>query len=262
MGAPRIPGERREATHQIQDNRAVSHPGDRARCLQQPTNRTADVPSVSVTGATIVRQAGGDPFVAMNMTSSQADRITGVRVDAAVITDVLMTSAQALPSASPQPGAATPTVTPGEMIDGIDLAAGQQAAVGPGSYGIWLQDPKKLKKGGTVTLTFILEHAGQVASPGRCRSELDLAVRHPESAGPRRDRQDPRIRDRANRSWAAGRSGVPAVCEPGLGEDASEDDDGVGQGDERLDDARVRHLLGRRIRELFRWGGRFRGCCP
>src|SRR3954454_2405217 len=44
-----------------------------------------------------------------------------------------------------------------------------------------------------------------------------------------------RLRDRADRSWSSAGSGVPAVGDPGLGEEPSGDDDGVGQCDECLD---------------------------
>src|SRR4051794_7798082 len=45
------------------------------------------------------------------------------------------------------------------------------------------------------------------------------------------------LRDRADRSWSSAGSGVPVVGEPGLGEESSGDDDGVGQRDEGLDHA-------------------------
>src|SRR3954453_15498711 len=45
------------------------------------------------------------------------------------------------------------------------------------------------------------------------------------------------LRDRADRSWSSAGSGVPVVGEPGLGEESSGDDDGVGQRDECLDHA-------------------------
>ena len=47
------------------------------------------------------------------------------------------------------------------------------------------------------------------------------------------------LRDRADRSGSSGGSGVPAVGRPGSAEQASGDDDRVGQGDEGVDDALV-----------------------
>ena len=43
------------------------------------------------------------------------------------------------------------------------------------------------------------------------------------------------LRDSANRSWSAGRSGVPAVGDPAFWDVSAGGDDGVGQDDEGLE---------------------------
>ena len=45
------------------------------------------------------------------------------------------------------------------------------------------------------------------------------------------------LRDSADRSWLVGGSAVPPVAWPGFGEQASGDDDRVGQCDESVDDS-------------------------
>lgn len=46
-----------------------------------------------------------------------------------------------------------------------------------------------------------------------------------------------RLRGSASRSWSAGWSGVPSVGGPGFADESADDDRGVGQCDECLDDA-------------------------
>ena len=42
------------------------------------------------------------------------------------------------------------------------MSGGQATTFGPGSYGMWLSNPKKLKTGLTVTITLNMEKAGEI----------------------------------------------------------------------------------------------------
>lgn len=118
--------------------------------------------SISITGASVVTQAEGDPYVDLTVTTSADDTLTGVTVDPQTVAEsVQLTSSDREPtpgsSISPAP------LTPGTRIDSVELAAGQPTTFGPGAYGMWLTNPKKLAKDSTVTITLTLEGAGDVS---------------------------------------------------------------------------------------------------
>jgi copper(I)-binding protein len=117
--------------------------------------------SVSITGATVVTQTGGDPYVSMMITTSSDDRLTAVEVDPeAVAGSVVLaeSGAEPTPNAAGEPA----PFTPGRTVDGIDLSAGEATAFGPGSYGIWLSEQKDLAADSTVTITLTLQDAGEL----------------------------------------------------------------------------------------------------
>lgn len=117
--------------------------------------------TISITGASVVTQADGDPYVTMTVTTSAADQLTAAEVDAKTVAKSVE-----LATPGPDPSAATggdpAPITPGDPVDFVDLPAGQATTFGPGAYGMWLAEAKQLEQGSTVTITLILKDAGQV----------------------------------------------------------------------------------------------------
>lgn len=115
--------------------------------------------TVSITGASVVLQPKGDPFITMNLTTSANDRLTAAEVDPeTVASGIVLTEPAPAPSAEAEPG----PFVPGTTIDAVGLEGGKETSFGPGGYGMWLSKPKKLKEGSTVTITLTLEDSGKL----------------------------------------------------------------------------------------------------
>lgn len=131
-----------------------------AACSSQDTD-PAPPASVTITGASVVAQVDGDPYIAMTVTTSTADQLSAAEVDPQTVADSVELTAAGPEPAAPTGGDPAP-ITPGDPIDSVELAAGQPTTFGPGAYGMWLTEPKKLKKDSTITITLTLKEAGPV----------------------------------------------------------------------------------------------------
>jgi hypothetical protein len=129
---------------------------------QGPSPDSADMPAVAILGASVVKQTRDNPpYVTMTLTTSSNDRLKSAAVDPdKVAKAVVLTAPTAL--TPPKPGEDIDPLTPTEPIDSIPLTGGQATTFGPGSYGMWLSDPRKLKTGSSVTITLNMEKAGEV----------------------------------------------------------------------------------------------------
>lgn len=133
--------------------------GALAACSSQE-DAPAPPASISITGASVVTQEGGDPFVTMDLTVSAPDQLTAVEVGADIAESVQLTD--------PGPESIAPTdedpapIVAGVPIDAVALSAGDPTTFGPGSYGMWLIGPKELEAESTITITLTLQDAGPV----------------------------------------------------------------------------------------------------
>jgi copper(I)-binding protein len=129
---------------------------------QAPTPDRTDVPSVAIGGAAVVTQAGDNPaYVTMTVTTTGADQLKSAAVDPAKAAKAVILTAPTTVH-PPKPGENMEPLRPSEPIDSIPLTGGQAITFGPGSYGMWLSKPKKLKTGSTVTITLNMEKAGEI----------------------------------------------------------------------------------------------------
>lgn len=127
--------------------------------MSDTSQQEAGQATVSITGAYVVLQPPGDPFITMNVTTSSDDRLTSAKVDpATVASGVVLTDPSVTASTDPKPG----PFTPGTTIDAVALVGGKVTSFGPGGYGMWLSKPKKLKKNSTVSITLTLENSGEL----------------------------------------------------------------------------------------------------
>ncbi len=129
---------------------------------QGPTPDTANMPTVAISGASVIMQENDNsPYVTMTLTTSSTDRLKSAAVDPdKVAQKVILTAPTAV--TPPKPGEKAKPLSPSEPIDSIPLTGAQATTFGPGSYGMWLSNPKKLKTGLTVTITLNMEKAGEV----------------------------------------------------------------------------------------------------
>jgi copper(I)-binding protein len=128
-----------------------------------PSPDSADIPTVAISGASVVAQnRDNSPYVTMTLTTSSSDRLKSAAVDPdKVAQKVILTAPTAV--TPPKPGENVEPLSPSEPIDSIPLTGAQATTFGPGSYGMWLSNPKKLKTGLTVTITLNMEKAGEIS---------------------------------------------------------------------------------------------------
>jgi copper(I)-binding protein len=129
---------------------------------QVPVPDRTDVPSVAINGASVVAQTGDNPaYVTMTLTTSGTDQLTSAAVDPDKVAKAVILTAPTT-VAPPKPGVDMAPLSPSEPIDSIPLTSAQATTFGPGSYGMWLVNPKKLKTGSTITITLNIEKAGEI----------------------------------------------------------------------------------------------------
>ena len=120
------------------------------------------MPSVAINGASVVAQPGDNPaYVIMTLTTTGTDQLTSAAVDPDKVAKAVILTAPTT-VAPPKPGEDMAPLSPSGPIDSIPLTSAQATTFGPGSYGMWLSNPKKLKTGSTITITLNMEKVGEM----------------------------------------------------------------------------------------------------
>lgn len=129
---------------------------------QAPVPDRTDLPSVAIKGASVIAQPGDNPaYVTMTLTTTGTDQLTSAAVDPDKVAKAVILTAPTT-VAPPKPGEDMAPLNPSEPIDSIPLSSAQAITFGPGSYGMWLSSPKKLKTGSTIMITLSMEKAGEI----------------------------------------------------------------------------------------------------